>query len=133
VTATTDPAQQISKLADFITDNALGEPSQSESAVDIAIQIIEAQHRHLVALGETVRNTASASEIIETQRRAIVELIEAIRLSVEYVGMDVLQPHPGWSWYDALAKHDPRLLGAMLHPPQVVIDPADQAPIGESR
>jgi hypothetical protein len=47
--------EQIEKLADFITDNALGEPSQSEGAVDIAIQIIEAQHSHLVALGEAVR------------------------------------------------------------------------------
>jgi hypothetical protein len=47
--------EQIEKLADFITDNALGEPSQNESAVDIAIQIIETQQRLIVALGETVR------------------------------------------------------------------------------
>jgi hypothetical protein len=116
--------EQIEKLANFITDNSLGDPSQSEGAVDIAIQIIEAQHRYLVTLGETVRNTASAIRIIETQQRAIAELTEAIQHTVEYVGTDVLRPYPGWSWYDALTKHSPELLEAVLQlrPPQSVVD-----------
>lgn len=40
---------------------------------------------------------------------AIRELVEAIRLSVEYVGTDVLKPLPGWTWYDTLSKYDPAL------------------------
>lgn len=38
---------------------------------------------------------------------AVRELCEAIRLTVEYVGTDVLPPLEGWSWFDALAKYDP--------------------------
>lgn len=38
---------------------------------------------------------------------ALVELCEAIRLTVEYVGLMVLPPIPGWSWFDALAKFAP--------------------------
>jgi hypothetical protein len=123
--------ERIQHLAEFLRQVVPDEVSSSENAVETAIRIIETQHRAIAALVESRRHPQPI--IIETQQSAIVELIEAIRLSVEYVGMDVLQPHPGWSWYDALAKYDPKLLDAMLHPPQVVIDPADQAPIGESR
>lgn len=35
------------------------------------------------------------------------QLCEAIRLTVEYVGTDMLPPIDGWSWYDALKKHEP--------------------------
>jgi len=101
--------ERIQYLGEFLRRVAPDEVSGPENVVDTAIRIIE------------------------TQQLAIAELVMAVQHTVEYVGMNVLQPHPGWSWYDALAKHDPRLLGAMLHPPQVVIDPADQAPIGESR
>lgn len=38
---------------------------------------------------------------------AVHELTEALRLTVEYVGTDTLPPIEGWSWYDALVKHDP--------------------------
>lgn len=38
---------------------------------------------------------------------AVTELCEAIRLTVEYVGTDILPPLRGWSWFDALSKHDP--------------------------
>ena len=37
----------------------------------------------------------------------IEELTEAIRFTVEYVGLDMLPPLPGWSWYDALLKYAP--------------------------
>lgn len=45
---------------------------------------------------------------------AIKELCEAIRLTVEYVGINVLPPLPGWSWYEALVKYDPET-AATLH------------------
>ena len=38
---------------------------------------------------------------------AIDELVEAIRLTVEYTGNDVLPAKDGWSWYDALVKYAP--------------------------
>lgn len=52
---------------------------------------------------------------IRTRRRnrqaattqAVFELTEAIRLTVEYVGNDMLPPIEGWSWFDALTRYDP--------------------------
>ena len=38
---------------------------------------------------------------------AIYELTEAIRLTVEYVGIEMLPPIEGWSWFDALRKYAP--------------------------
>lgn len=38
---------------------------------------------------------------------AVEELTEAIRLTVEYVGFDVLPAETGWSWFDALMKYAP--------------------------
>lgn len=38
---------------------------------------------------------------------AIVELTEALRYTVDYVGLDMLPPIEGWSWYDAMLKHAP--------------------------
>lgn len=40
-------------------------------------------------------------------KAATDELTEALRLTVEYVGVRTLPPVVGWSWYDALLKHDP--------------------------
>ena len=38
---------------------------------------------------------------------AVRELTEAIRFTVEYVGLEMLPPIDGWSWFDALVKYDP--------------------------
>lgn len=40
------------------------------------------------------------------QTAAERELIAAIYATVEYVGLDVLRPLPGWTWFDALSRHD---------------------------
>lgn len=48
------------------------------------------------------------------------DLVEALRLTVEYVGLDVLPPREGWSWFDALSKHAPSRaaqLAAKAQPP----------------
>lgn len=42
--------------------------------------------------------------------RAIAELAQAIRLTREYVGADLLPAAPGWSWYDALRRWAPHEL-----------------------
>ncbi|HMM95310.1 hypothetical protein [Phycicoccus sp.] len=39
--------------------------------------------------------------------RAVHELTEAIRHTVEYVGVEGLPPIDGWSWYDAMRKYAP--------------------------
>lgn len=58
----------------------------------------------------------SAGELVElanliadasASQTAVRELCEAIRLTVEYTTTDVLPPREGWSWFDALSKHDP--------------------------
>jgi len=83
-------ADQINDLAEFIMQHVPGEPSRSEGAVDTAIRVIQ------------------------SQQRATADLADAIRLTVEYLGLDILPAQPGWSWYDALAKHNPALLQQML-------------------
>lgn len=44
-----------------------------------------------------------------SQNSATTELVEAIRLTVEYVGLEVLPPIDGWSWFDAMKKYAPDL------------------------
>lgn len=45
-------------------------------------------------------------------REAVDELTEAIRLTVEYVGNDLLPPIEGWSWFDALTRYAPDVAAA---------------------
>lgn len=40
-------------------------------------------------------------------QKDIDELTEAIRLTVEYAGTELLRPYKGWSWYEALKKYAP--------------------------
>lgn len=44
---------------------------------------------------------------------AIDDLVEALRLTVEYIGLTALPPIEGWSWYDALRKHRPEVAEAL--------------------
>lgn len=46
-------------------------------------------------------------DIPTDKQDAIDELTDAIRLTVEYVGLDILPPVIGWSWFDALTKYAP--------------------------
>jgi endogenous inhibitor of DNA gyrase (YacG/DUF329 family) len=43
----------------------------------------------------------------QTTAQVVEELTEAIRLTREYVGPDILPAVFGWSWYDALVKYAP--------------------------
>ena len=65
---------------------------------------------------QTPNGTSSdlSGRVISDLNQTIDELCEAIRLTVEYLGLDILPAQPGWSWYDALAKHNPALLRQML-------------------
>ena len=45
------------------------------------------------------------------------ELTEAIRLTVEYVGNDMLPAIEGWEWYDALVKYAPEVAQAFVDKP----------------
>ena len=51
-------------------------------------------------------------ERAEADRAAVAELAQAIRLTREYVGADLLPAVEGWSWYDALRRHAPHELPA---------------------
>ena len=54
-------------------------------------------------------------------------VLEALRLTVEYVGLDTLRPSPGWSWYDVLSQRPEYAdwLDSMVNPKPVEIDPND--------
>ena len=60
-------------------------------------------------INEKIENITSNTFIYNstTENEAIDELTEAIRLSIEYTGNDVLPAIEGWSWFDALKKYAP--------------------------
>lgn len=64
-----------------------------------------------------------------TLRHALTEALEALRLTVEYVGLQTLRPFPGWSWFDVLSKYPEYAdwLDSMVNPKPVVIDPSEYA------
>jgi hypothetical protein len=80
---------QLDKLGAYIFENVPGAPLRAYGIAEQAIEVIAAQ------------------------QRAIADLAVAIQLTVEYVGYDTLHARPGWSWYDALARHAPELLDSM--------------------
>lgn len=45
-----------------------------------------------------------AARLLQEGDQLATEALEALRLTVEYVGVDVLRPRPGWSWYDVMSK-----------------------------
>jgi len=45
------------------------------------------------------------------QREALAQCVEALRLTREYVGEDMLPALPGWSWFDATERAN-AILGA---------------------
>ena len=50
----------------------------------------------------------------DSMAEAIHELTEAIRFTVEYVGLAMLPPLEGWSWFDVLKKYDPETAAKFL-------------------
>ena len=66
-------------------------------------------------------------EPIQHAEYALTEALEALRLTVEYVGLQTLHPRPGWSWYDVLSKYPEYAdwLDSMVNPKPVEINPDD--------
>ncbi|WP_326804916.1 hypothetical protein OIE49_29465 [Streptomyces sp. NBC_01788] len=71
------------------------------------------------AEGRSVRTacTGGTEDLTKAERiraldTAVAELAQALRLTREYVGEDVLPAVEGWSWYDALRRHAPHELAA---------------------
>jgi hypothetical protein len=55
-------------------------------------------------------STPAPTRTLEEAEAAIAELAQALRLTREYVGEELLPPAEGWSWYDALRRHAPHEL-----------------------
>ena len=45
------------------------------------------------------------------------DLAEALRLTVEYVGNDILPAQEGWSWFDALKRYNPEMARPFVEKP----------------
>jgi hypothetical protein len=67
---------------------------------------------------------------LEQAQAAVAELAQAIRLTREYVGEELLPPVDGWSWYDALRRHAPHELTALDGTEQPT---TEAAPVREQR
>lgn len=48
---------------------------------------------------------------------AALDLANAIRLTVEYVGNDMLPAQVGWSWFDALNRYNPEMVRQFIEKP----------------
>ena len=65
---------------------------------------------------EEISENERIINILRRQRiESETELTQAIRYTVEYVGMETLPPVDGWSWYDALKKYDPEVAHSMRY------------------
>lgn len=62
------------------------------------------------------RELKTVGEARHRAENAVAELAQAIRLTREYVGEEMLPAVEGWSWYDALRRWAPDLLDAMTQP-----------------
>lgn len=51
------------------------------------------------------------------QEKRTKALLTALVLSVEYVGLRMLRPQEGWTWYDTLKKYYPHVLREMVPGP----------------
>jgi hypothetical protein len=61
------------------------------------------------------RKTGTDIELVTGYADNLIrELAEALRLTQEYVGPEVLPPLPGWSWYDALESYKAYIKGSDL-------------------
>ncbi|MFJ2719416.1 hypothetical protein [Streptomyces sp. NPDC087437] len=58
------------------------------------------------------KENLTKAERIRALEAAVAELAQALRLTREYVGEDVLPAAEGWSWYDALRRHVPHEITA---------------------
>ena len=69
---------------------------------------------HAVCLAVKLRDILREPGVPDAANR---ELTEAIRLTVEYVGNDMLPAIEGWEWYDALVKYAPEVAQAFVDKP----------------
>lgn len=60
---------------------------------------------------------AIKNERIRKTEKVRDELLEALVLTVEYVGTQVLRPLDGWSWFDVLHDHYPHILQQLIDGP----------------
>lgn len=88
-------ADTADRIADFYTTDGRGRPQTFN--LDHAVNM------------QPLNAIAMVDEILEL-RDAVLDLVQAIRLTREYVGPEVLPALDGWEWYEALRKHAPSTL-----------------------
>lgn len=75
-------------------------PDREQEAVRAGIRSV------LTALAKLDLNQKKIRDMV-VRDTAVEELTEAIRLTVEYVGVQTLMPIEGWSWYNVMVKYAP--------------------------
>ena len=94
----------------------------SRAAVPDAAPTLCVECNEVEVLGKPEHRVLCMDCAYETGRAAVPdaanrELTEAIRLTVEYVGNDMLPAIEGWDWYDALVKYAPEVAQAFVDKP----------------
>lgn len=66
---------------------------------------------------EATDEERSKDQQLSKAKSAVDDLADALRLTVEYIGNDMLPAKAGWSWFDALLRHRPKMAEEFrLHP-----------------
>ena len=72
------------------------------------------------------KHLLDTDETLKLLTARVTTLVQALRLTVEYVGTDLLHPGPGWDWFEALKDEpwfDKWLRELTFHPyPVPVVD-----------
>ena len=61
----------------------------------------------LLSLPQLATIVETVDRVAKENAAARNDLTEALRLTVDYVGLSTLPAIPGWTWFDALTKHAP--------------------------
>ena len=87
--------------------------------------LADADDQSPAAIAANIDALLAAHPAPETDK-VVDELAHAIRLTVEYVGNDILPAKPGWSWFDALSRHRPDLVSPFA--PEAVASRLTESP-----
>ena len=103
------------------TEDAAGDPIIAGKKFNVTEDFCRIEENRV---GVPMSNLQRAVLRLESERDVLAaanyDLLEALRLTVEYVGTEMLPAKPGWTWFDVLSKYSPQRASKFAHPPAPV-------------
>ena len=99
------------------TENATGDLIIADKKFNVTEDFCRIEENRV---GVSRANLQRAVLRLESERDVLAaanyDLLEALRLTVEYVGTEMLPAKPGWTWFDVLSKYSPQRASKLAHP-----------------